>query len=130
MAHTSARPDGWLTGWDPEDEDAWHKGGHRAAHRDLILSVLSEHVGFSVWALWSVLVLFMSPEIGHGFSPGEKFLLVATPTVVGSLLRLPHSYAVTRFSGRTSATEGPQTWSNCSSPERLLCHHPHKGTSR
>ena len=100
MAHISARPVGWLTGWDPEDEDAWHKGGHRVARRNLILSVLSEHVGFSVWTLWSVLVLFMSPEIGLGFSPGEKFLLVATPTVVGSLLRLPYSYAVTRFGGR------------------------------
>ncbi|MGA5343586.1 nitrate/nitrite transporter [Streptomyces griseoincarnatus] len=100
MAHTSARQDGWLIGWDPEDEDAWHKGGRRIARRNLVLSVLSEHVGFSVWTLWSVLVLFMSPEIGLGFSPGEKFLLVATPTVVGSLLRLPYSYAVTRFGGR------------------------------
>ncbi|MFJ8111571.1 MFS transporter [Streptomyces sp. NPDC096132] len=100
MAHTSARQGGWLTGWDPEDEDAWHRGGHRVARRNLVLSVLSEHVGFSVWTLWSVLVLFMSPEIGLGFSAGEKFLLVATPTVVGSLLRLPYSRAVTRFGGR------------------------------
>lgn len=100
MAHASARQGGWLTGWDPEDEDAWHTGGHRVARRNLILSVLSEHVGFSVWTLWSVLVLFMTPEIGLGFNPGEKFLLVATPTVVGSLLRLPYSYAVTRFGGR------------------------------
>ncbi|MBT2509718.1 NarK/NasA family nitrate transporter [Streptomyces sp. ISL-98] len=100
MADTLAKRSGWLTGWDPEDEDAWNKGGHRVARRNLILSVLSEHVGFSVWTLWSVLVLFMSPEIGLGFDPGEKFLLVATPTVVGSLLRLPYSYAVTRFGGR------------------------------
>jgi NNP family nitrate/nitrite transporter-like MFS transporter len=100
MAHTPAPQGGWLTGWDPEDEDAWHRGGHRIARRNLILSVLSEHVGFSVWTLWSVLVLFMSPEIGLGFSTGEKFLLVATPTVVGSLLRLPYSWAVTRFGGR------------------------------
>ncbi|MFE6619091.1 MFS transporter [Streptomyces sp. NPDC057740] len=101
MAHASARQGGWLTGWDPEDEDAWHRGGHRVARRNLVLSVLSEHVGFSVWTLWSVLVLFMSPGIGLGFSPGAKFLLVATPTVVGALLRLPYSYAVSRFGGRT-----------------------------
>ncbi|MFI7503189.1 MFS transporter [Streptomyces sp. NPDC049687] len=101
MAHASTRQGGWLTGWDPEDEDAWHRGGHRVARRNLILSVLSEHVGFSVWTLWSVLVLFMSPKIGLGFNPGEKFLLVATPTVVGALLRLPYSYAVTRFGRRT-----------------------------
>ncbi|MGA5193275.1 nitrate/nitrite transporter [Streptomyces exfoliatus] len=92
---------GWLTGWDPEDEDAWNRGGHRVARRNLVYSVLSEHVGFSVWTLWSVLVLFMSPEIGFGFDPGEKFLLVAVPTVVGSLLRLPYSAAVTRFGGRS-----------------------------
>ncbi|MBB1253313.1 MFS transporter [Streptomyces alkaliterrae] len=90
----------WLTDWDPEDEDAWHRDGHRVARRNLVLSVLSEHVGFSVWTLWSVLVLFMSPEIGFDFTAGEKFLLVATPTIVGALLRLPYSYAVTRFGGR------------------------------
>jgi MFS transporter, NNP family, nitrate/nitrite transporter len=90
----------WLTGWDPEDEDAWHEKGRRIARRNLVLSVLSEHIGFSVWTLWSVLVLFMSPEIGLDFDPGEKFLLVATPTVVGALLRLPYSRAVTRFGGR------------------------------
>ncbi|MCS0639772.1 MFS transporter [Streptomyces sp. LP05-1] len=99
MAEKAARRS-WLTGWDPEDEDAWHRGGHRIARRNLVLSVLSEHIGFSVWTLWSVLVLFMSPEIGFAFNPGEKFLLVATPTVVGALLRLPYSYAVTRFGGR------------------------------
>ncbi|GAU67100.1 putative nitrate/nitrite transporter [Streptomyces sp. NBRC 110611] len=100
MADTPAGRGRWLTGWNPEDEDAWHQGGHRIARRNLILSVLSEHIGFSVWTLWSVLVLFLSPGIGFGFDPGQKFLLVATPTVVGSLLRLPYSYAVTRFGGR------------------------------
>ncbi len=124
MADVSADQGGWLTGWDPEDEDAWHKGGHRTARRNLILSVLSEHVGFSVWTLWSVLVLFMSPEIGLGFDPGEKFLLVATPTVVGALLRLPYSYAVTRFGGRnwtvfaTGILLVPRSWpcTSCSGP--------------
>ncbi|MEU5245145.1 DUF3052 family protein, partial [Streptomyces asoensis] len=31
---------------------------------DLLFSVLSEHIGFSIWTLWSVLVLFMGPEYG------------------------------------------------------------------
>ncbi|MFF0022859.1 MFS transporter [Streptomyces sp. NPDC005496] len=90
----------WLVGWDPEDQDAWERYGRRIARRNLVLSVLCEHIGFSVWTLWSVLVLFMSPDIGLGFDPGEKFLLVATPTIVGALLRLPYSFAVTRFGGR------------------------------
>ncbi|MEU9864911.1 MFS transporter, partial [Streptomyces sp. NPDC047971] len=100
MAEAAKKRHHWLTGWNPEDEDAWRAGGRRIARRNLVLSVLSEHVGFSVWTLWSVLVLFMTPDIGFDFDPGEKFLLVAVPTVVGSLLRLPYSYAVTRFGGR------------------------------
>ncbi|MFC9006396.1 MFS transporter [Streptomyces microflavus] len=90
----------WIEGWNPEDEDFWDRSGKHVARRNLWLSVLSEHIGFSVWSMWSVLVLFMSPDIGLGFAPGEKFLLVITPTLVGALLRLPYSYAVTRFGGR------------------------------
>ncbi|MCX5197282.1 NarK/NasA family nitrate transporter [Streptomyces sp. NBC_00249] len=90
----------WIEGWDPENEEYWERTGKRIARRNLVLSVLSEHIGFSVWSMWSVLVLFMSPEIGLGFTPGEKFLLVVVPTLVGAVLRLPYSWAVTRFGGR------------------------------
>ncbi|MEW2069853.1 nitrate/nitrite transporter [Streptomyces sp. NPDC007346] len=90
----------WIEDWNPEDEKFWDHSGRRIARRNLWLSILSEHIGFSVWSMWSVLVLFMSPDIGLGFAPGEKFLLVITPTLVGALLRLPYSYAVTRFGGR------------------------------
>lgn len=87
--------------WDPENDEFWRRTGRRIARRNLILSVLSEHVGFSVWCLWSVLVLFLSPDIGFHLRPDEKFLLVVTPTLVGAMLRLPYSWAVTRFGGRT-----------------------------
>lgn len=90
----------WIHGWDPENEEFWERTGKRVARRNLVLSIVSEHIGFSVWTLWSVLVLFMSPDIGLDFGPEEKFLLVITPTLVGALLRLPYSYAVTRFGGR------------------------------
>ena len=40
------------------------------AKRNLIFSVLSEHIGFSVWSLWSVIVLFLGPEYGH--RPGRQ----------------------------------------------------------
>ncbi|MFF1409651.1 MFS transporter [Streptomyces sp. NPDC058289] len=97
-----ARPETgrWIEDWNPENEEFWQRSGRKTARRNLILSVLSEHIGFSVWSMWSVLVLFMSPEIGLGFTPSEKFLLVIVPTLVGALLRLPYSYAVTRFGGR------------------------------
>jgi NNP family nitrate/nitrite transporter-like MFS transporter len=67
-------------------------------------SVFAEHIGFSVWSLWSVLVLFMTPKTGFALSPGDKFLLVSLVTLVGSLVRPAYSYAVTRLGGRTWTT--------------------------
>ncbi|MEU5088939.1 MFS transporter [Streptomyces sp. NPDC021356] len=94
-------PRGQATGYDPERAAFWNGPGRRVARRNLLLSVLTEHIGFSVWSIWSVLVLFMSPRNGLDFTPGEKLLLVVTPTVVGALLRIPYSHAVLRFGGRT-----------------------------
>jgi NNP family nitrate/nitrite transporter-like MFS transporter len=67
-------------------------------------SVFAEHVGFSVWSLWSVLVLFMTPKAGFALSPGDKFLLVSLVTLVGSLIRPAYAYAVTRLGGRSWTT--------------------------
>jgi len=89
----------WIDEWDPEDERFWNEGGgKRVAARNLVFSVLSEHIGFSVWSLWSVMVLFMGPE--YGVDPAGKFFLVAMPTLVGGLLRVPYTFAVARFGGR------------------------------
>ncbi len=88
-----------ITNWDPEDVAAWEAGGARIARRNLIWSVIAEHVGFSVWSLWSVMVLFM-PEAVYGLSAGDKFLIGATATLIGSLLRLPYTLATARFGGR------------------------------
>ncbi|GAA0604520.1 nitrate/nitrite transporter [Kutzneria viridogrisea] len=88
----------WIDQWDPEDEGFWAATGRRVANRNLWFSILSEHVGFSIWSLWSVMVLFMGPA--YGFSAADKFLLVSTPTLVGAVLRLPYTLAVARFGGR------------------------------
>jgi NNP family nitrate/nitrite transporter-like MFS transporter len=90
----------WIHGWNPEDEEFWERSGKYIARRNLLVSIFSEHLGFSVWSIWSVMVLFMSPKIGLPFDASQKFLLVSTPTLVGAVLRLPYSYAVTRFGGR------------------------------
>ncbi|MFJ9694800.1 nitrate/nitrite transporter [Kitasatospora sp. NPDC101183] len=96
LDHKSTPP---LTSWDPEDEEFWARSGARIARRNLVYSVLSEHIGFSVWSLWSVLVLFLGPE--YHLDPADKFTLTALPTALGALLRLPYTFAVARFGGRT-----------------------------
>jgi NNP family nitrate/nitrite transporter-like MFS transporter len=88
----------WIDHWEPEDEGFWQDGGRRIANRNLIFSILAEHIGFSVWTLWSVMVLFMGPE--YGIDAAGKFFLVAVPTLVGAVLRLPYTFAVARFGGR------------------------------
>jgi NNP family nitrate/nitrite transporter-like MFS transporter len=91
--------------WDPEDLGFWQRTGARVARRNLIFSVLSEHIGFSVWSLWSVLVLFLTPAYGISHdvrtAAAEKFLLTTLPTVLGAAVRIPYTLAVARFGGRT-----------------------------
>lgn len=85
--------------WDAEDVDAWDAGGKAIARRNLVWSVVAEHVGFSVWSIWSVMVLFMPTDV-FGIDAAGKFFLVAVPTLVGSILRIPYTVATARFGGR------------------------------
>ena len=99
----------WIDDWDPEDYDKWEAGGKQVARRNLIFSIFAEHIGFSIWTMWSTLVLFLGPK--YGFNPAapgssaasvaaDKFLLVTLPAGVGSALRLPYTFAVAKFGGR------------------------------
>ena len=88
----------WIDYWRPEDGEFWNTIGKTVARRNLVYSVFSEHIGFSIWSIWSVLVLFLGKD--YGFDPAEKFLLTAAPTLVGALLRLPYTFAVGKFGGR------------------------------
>jgi MFS transporter, NNP family, nitrate/nitrite transporter len=89
----------YLDHWDAEDVDAWNNGGNKIARRNLIWSIVAEHVGFSVWSIWSVMVLFMPQAVYHIDAAG-KFYLVAIPALVGSILRIPYTFAVAKFGGR------------------------------
>ncbi|MGI9002787.1 MAG: MFS transporter [Pseudonocardia sp.] len=88
----------WIDHWEPEDPGFWEHTGKKIATRNLWTSILVEHIGFSVWTLFSVFVLFMGPE--YGIDPAGKFLLVATGALVGAMLRVPYTFAVARFGGR------------------------------
>jgi MFS transporter, NNP family, nitrate/nitrite transporter len=85
--------------WDAEDVEAWEAGGAKVAKRNLIWSIFAEHVGFSVWSIWSVMVLFMPQAIYHIDAAG-KFYLVAMPTLVGAFMRIPYTVAPAKFGGR------------------------------
>ncbi|GAA3696114.1 nitrate/nitrite transporter [Gordonia hankookensis] len=90
-----------ITDWDPEDREAWDGGNAAVAKRNLVWSVICEHVGFSIWSLFSVMALFMGPE--YGISLDQKFVIAATATFVGSCLRIPYTQATARFGGRNWA---------------------------
>src|SRR6476646_4898681 len=88
----------WIDDWRPEDPVFWKETGEKIAKKNLIYSVASEHIAFSVWSLWSVIGLFLGPD--YGIDPAGKFLLTALPTLAGAFLRLPYTFAVARFGGR------------------------------
>ena len=97
-APAASRGGRWIEHWDPEDETFWNQTGEKIARRNLLFSVISEHIGFSVWTLWSVLVLFMGPK--YGLTPADKFLLTSMVTLVGAVVRVPYTFAVAIFGGR------------------------------
>ena len=89
----------WIDDWRPEDPAFWESTGRRVARRNLGWSVFAEHLGFSVWLIWSVSAVFLG-AMGFDFTPSQLFLLVALPNLVGSLLRVPYTLAVPAFGGR------------------------------
>ncbi|KAA1251701.1 NarK/NasA family nitrate transporter [Mycobacterium simiae] len=91
-----------ISHWDAEDVAAWEAGNKIIARRNLIWSIVTVHLGYSVWTLWPVLVLFM-PQHAYGFSAGDKFLLDMVATMVGACLRMPYSLATIIFGGRNWA---------------------------
>jgi NNP family nitrate/nitrite transporter-like MFS transporter len=93
-----ARRGRWIDHWEPEDPGFWEQTGKRVANRNLWFSILSEHIGFSMWTVWSVLVLFMGKA--YGIDPAGKFFLISLPALVGGLIRIPYTMAPARFGGR------------------------------
>ncbi len=91
-----------ISHWDAEDLVAWEAGGKTIARRNLFWSVVIVHLGYSIWALWPVMALFMPREV-YGFSAGDKLLLGVTATLVGACLRPAYAVATAVFGGRNLA---------------------------
>src|SRR5712671_3889740 len=89
----------WISDWNPEDETFWNTRGKVVARRNLIWSIVAEHIGFSVWLIWSIVATKL-PAAGFHFTTDELFQLVALPGLIGSLMRFPYTFAVTTFGGR------------------------------
>jgi MFS transporter, NNP family, nitrate/nitrite transporter len=106
VAAAAAAPPGkgrWLTHWEPENEEFWATTGRRVARRNLVFSIFAEHLGFSVWTIWSVVVVAL-PAATFPYTVDQRFWLVALPNLIGALMRIPYTFAVTRFGGRTWTT--------------------------
>ena len=89
----------WIEHWDPEDPDFWATTGKPIARRNLIFSIFAEHIGFSVWLLWSIVVVKLN-DAGFDLSVSQQLWLTAVPSGVGAFLRLPYTFAVPIFGGR------------------------------
>ncbi|WP_280462728.1 nitrate/nitrite transporter [Nocardia carnea] len=106
---THQRRGRWIDRWEPDNEQFWSSGADRTARKNLVFSVFAENLGFSIWVLWASVVTGMGAA-GFGFLEGlgsgnpeavsNALLLTSIPTLVGSALRIPYTFAIPRFGGR------------------------------
>lgn len=88
-----------ISEWRPEDEAFWEQTGKRVANRNLWLSIPALLLAFSVWMVWSVVVVKLE-AIGFQFSEQQEFWLTALPALTGATLRILYSFTVPVFGGR------------------------------
>ena len=89
----------WISDWNPEDQKFWESKGKFIARRNLIWSIFAEHLGFSIWLIWSIVATKL-PQAGFHYTTDQLFQLVALPGLIGSLMRFPYTFAVVTFGGR------------------------------
>lgn len=85
--------------WRPEDEQFWENGGKQVASRNLWISIPALLLAFSVWVIWSVVVVRM-PDAGFHFNKAQLSWLTALPALSGATLRIFYSFMVPIFGGR------------------------------
>lgn len=92
-----------ISDWRPEDEAFWENGGKQVATRNLWISIPALLLAFSVWVIWSVVVVRM-PEVGFKFDKSQLSWLLALPALSGATMRIFYSFAVPIFGGKRWTT--------------------------
>ncbi|MBG0816827.1 MFS transporter [Planomonospora sp. ID82291] len=87
----------WITEWRPDDPGFWERSGKRVARRNLVFSVFAEHLGFTLWTVWSIVAVKLG---SYDFSTDQLFWIVSLPNLVGSALRIPYTFGPAKFGGR------------------------------
>ncbi|GAA2903413.1 MFS transporter [Streptosporangium fragile] len=90
-----ARP--WISDWRPDDPGFWEAGGKKVARRNLIFSIFAEHLGFTIWTVWSIVAVQLG---SYKFSTDQLFWMVSLPNLIGSALRIPYTFGPAKFGGR------------------------------
>ena len=85
--------------WEPENPGFWKQTGARVANRNLWISIPALVLAFSIWMLWSVVVVNLD-RAGFRLSENQMFWLTAVPALSGATLRIFYSFLVPIFGGR------------------------------
>lgn len=85
--------------WEPENASFWQETGASVANRNLWISIPALMLAFSVWMLWSVVVVNLD-KAGFQLSKNQMFWLTALPALSGATLRIFYSFLVPIFGGR------------------------------
>jgi NNP family nitrate/nitrite transporter-like MFS transporter len=85
--------------WRPEDAQFWAATGKKLANRNLWISIPALLLAFSVWMVWSVVVVKLK-AIGFAFTEQQEFWLVALPGLMGATLRIFYAFVVPIVGGR------------------------------
>jgi NNP family nitrate/nitrite transporter-like MFS transporter len=93
----------WIDHWEPENEQFWEQTGRKIARKNLAFSIFAENLGFSVWVLWTIVVINLV-NVGIPVTVPEQLWLTAVPNLVGATLRIPYTFAVPKFGGRAWTT--------------------------
>ncbi|GAA4220426.1 nitrate/nitrite transporter NarK [Streptosporangium album] len=60
----------WISEWRPDDPDFWEAGGRKIARRNLVFSIFAEHLGFTLWTVWSIVAVQLG---AYEFSTDQLF---------------------------------------------------------